>query len=61
MYVLKMENEAGKCGWLFPWLPAAFVLLGHWPGGGRSGCSACGFAVLFWGLMANRKEESEAG
>lgn len=63
MRVLKMEDE----GWqmrlaVFLGLLAAFVLLGHWvPGGGTLGMFGlgAGAALLFWGVMADRRGAQE--
>ncbi len=63
MHMLKTEGESWQIRLaVFLGLLAAFVLIGHWVSGGATlgmfGLGA-GFAVLFWGLMANRKEEGE--
>jgi hypothetical protein len=63
MKVLKMEGE----GWqlrlgVFLAFLAAFVLLGHWvPGGGTLGMFGlgAGAAVIFWGIVTDRKTAAE--
>ncbi len=63
MRALRVDDE----GWqfrlgVFLAFLAAFVLLGHWvPGGGTLGMFGlgAGTAVLFWGLMAERRTAGE--
>jgi hypothetical protein len=63
MHMLKTEVESWQIRLaVFLGLLAAFVLIGHWVSGGATlgmfGLGA-GAGILFWGLMAGRKEESE--
>jgi len=63
MHMLKTEVESWQIRLaVFLGLLAAFVFIGHWVSGGATlgmfGLGA-GAGILFWGLMAGRKEESE--
>jgi hypothetical protein len=63
MHMLKAEVESWQIRLaVFLGLLAAFDLVGHWVSGGATlgmfGLGA-GAGILFWGLMAGRKDESE--